>query len=245
MTGTEILYFLDQQVEVERKARFNRLTLRMHPDKFMRVKTNMRTQPEEIIKFLMSKKNWIEKNISKFRVLNEKFKTPQLLTGEYFPFLGELKYLQLASTSLKKPFFKIEDGFLVCYLQENTQLSEYDSKELFEKLKKFYKKQAESYLTEKMQTWSEITGLKPLKLVFRSNQTRWGSCSSRQHISLNWKLICQTPALIDYVIVHELCHLKHLNHSAEFWNLVESFLPSYQTIEKVLDDQQLLGRFLD
>lgn len=245
MHSSEVLYFLDQKVEVERKARFKRLTLRMHPDKFMRVKTNMRTRPEEIISFLMSKKSWIEKNIAKFRELNEKFKTPQLIVGEYYPFLGELKYLQFSVTKLKKPFFKIEDGFLVCYLPKNTRISDYDSIELSEKLKKFYKKQAELYLTERMQLWSQLTHLRPLKLVFRSNQTRWGSCSSQKHISLNWKLICQSPALIDYVIVHELCHLKHLNHSVEFWNLVESFLPSYQTIEKVLDDQQMLGRFLD
>lgn len=245
MPSPEILYFLDHPIEVERKARFNRLTLRMHPDKFMRVKTNMRTKPEEIISFLMSKKRWIEKNISKFRELNERFKIPQIAAGEYFPFLGELKYLQFAETKLKKPFFKIEDGFLVCYLPRNTHIADSAKAGLSEKLKKFYKKQAELYLTERMQLWSQVTNLKPQKLIFRSNQTRWGSCSSQKHISLNWKLICQSQSLIDYVIVHELCHLKHLNHSMEFWSLVESFLPTYQTIEKVLDDQQMLGRFLD
>ncbi len=240
MKDNEILYFLNEEVEVLRKPKLSGLTLRMHPERKMRVRTNLKTKPEDIIQFLMSKKNWIEKNLSKFSDLNQKFKKPELKNGEIFPYLGELKYFQFSATKLKKSFFKIEDGFLICYKSASvTEL------ELFDKLKKFYKIKAEEYLSSRTLYWSEQTGLKPLKLVFRSNQTRWGSCSSYKHISLNWKLICQSKALIDYVIVHELCHLQHLNHSEQFWNLVESYLPSYELVQKVLNDQQMLGRFLD
>ncbi|MEQ1723425.1 MAG: SprT family zinc-dependent metalloprotease [Pseudobdellovibrio sp.] len=224
MKNKEILYFLDEEVEVLLKPRLNGLTLRMHPDRPMWVRTNLKTKPEDIIKFLMSKKNWIEKNLSKFDEINTKFKRPELIDGEFFPFLGELKYFQFSST----------------YKSTGTT-----DEDLLKKLNKFYKTKAEEYLSQRTMYWSEVTGLKPLKLVFRSNQTRWGSCSSHKQISLNWKLICQSPALIDYVIVHELCHLQHLNHSPLFWKLVESFLSSYESIEKVLNDQQMLGRFLD
>ncbi len=240
MKAKEILYFLNEEVEILRKPRLNGLTLRMHPELTMRVRTNLNTKPDEIIKFLMSKKKWIEKNLSKFSELNQKFKKPELINGEFFPYLGELKCFQFSSTKLKKSFFKIEDGFLVCYKSSNDR-----TEDLSDRLKKFYKINAEEYLTQRIMHWSAETGLKPSKLVFRSNQTRWGSCSSQKHISLNWKLICQSPALIDYVIVHELCHLHHLDHSPLFWKLVESFQPTYESSEKVLNDQQMLGRFLD
>ena len=97
---------------------------------------------------------------------------------------------------------------------------------------------------QRMNFWIAETGLTPKKVMFRSNQSRWGSCSSERHISLNWKLICQAPALIDYVIVHELCHLVHMNHSEKFWNLLGSYLPTYRDTEAVLHDQERLGAFL-
>lgn len=219
--------------------------MQMHPDKFLSVKTNRHTSAQQILRFLNSKAKWIEKNIVKFKILHEQFKIPTFTTGAHFPFLGELKYLQFEKTSLRRTFFKFEDGFLVCYRPENPGLREIDIDDLSEKLKKYYKSEAEAYLKKRMYYWSEVIGLIPNKLVFRSNQTRWGSCSSRQHISLNWKLICQSQTLIDYVIVHELCHLQHLNHSVDFWNLVERHFPSYESVEKVLNQQERLGRFLD
>ena len=68
----------------------------------------------------------------------------------------------------------------------------------------------------------------PQKVSLRSQKTRWGSCSLKGNISLNWKLIFAPIEVIDYVIVHELCHLKQMNHSSAFWTLVSSYLPRYK-----------------
>lgn len=204
----------------------------------------MLTTQTQIYDFLLAKRNWIEKNLLKFAELESQFQVPQMVAGAEFPFLGEMKYLQFAHSLLKRIYFTIEDGFLVCYLPKGARLEDFGSDELFQQLKKFYKRQAEICLTMRVQFWTQRTGLQPRKLSFRAPKTRWGSCSSRGHISLNWKLICQPISLIDYVIAHELCHLVHMNHSETFWELLETFLPNYQDSEQVLKKQERLGVFL-
>lgn len=240
----EFVQFLNFKVEIIRTLSRRSITLCMHPDKILYVKAHKKISQKQIVDFLTLKQKWIETNVNKFNKLEEQFKLPTFTEGARFPFLGELKYLQFARIQSRHLFFKIEDGFLVCYLPVSTEPNDFNSEELFYMLKKYYKSEAEVYLKNRLEYWSDVTGLRPCKLVFRSNQTRWGSCSSRGHISLNWKLVCQSRALIDYVIIHELCHLQHLNHSSDFWNLVETYFPSYEIIKKVLNQQERLGRFL-
>jgi predicted metal-dependent hydrolase len=72
------------------------------------------------------------------------------------------------------------------------------------------------------------------KVSLRNQKTRWGSCSSKNHISLNIALVLLSPHLIDYVILHELTHTKHKNHSADFWNSLEAILPNYKTLRREL-----------
>lgn len=67
------------------------------------------------------------------------------------------------------------------------------------------------------------------RITIRDQKTRWGSCSSRGSLSFNWKLYLAPPQCLDYVVVHELCHLVEMNHSPAFWSLVESIMPDYRT----------------
>ena len=236
-----MLYFLGHPVEIVRRARRRTLTIKVQ-ESSLRVLTNQQVKTDQILAFLNSKENWIAKHLNQIKIRQTQFPKPTLQNGSHYPWLGERKYFQFAESKKQKVQFKIEDGFLICYVAQALQSS---STEIQRQLIKFYKTQAIQYLETRVSYWSDVTGLYPNQLQFRSPRSRWGSCSSQKHISLNWKLICQSPALIDYVIVHELCHLQHLNHSTQFWNLVVSHLPDYQVIEKVLQDQVYLGNFLD
>ena len=79
-----------------------------------------------------------------------------------------------------------------------------------------------------------VTGLKPNRVRIRTISYAWGSCSSKKNITLNSKLISYEEPVIRYVILHELCHLQHMNHSQAFWKLVEQYMPDYKEVKKQL-----------
>ena len=83
------------------------------------------------------------------------------------------------------------------------------------------KTSAREYLISRLEFLSSANNLTYNRVSFRFQKTRWGSCSSKKNISLNYKLLTLKPELIDYVILHELAHTKHMNHSQEFWNFLE------------------------
>ena len=93
-----------------------------------------------------------------------------------------------------------------------------------EEFKKIIEKNANELIKE--------TGLKPNKITIKQIKYAWGSCSSKKNITLNLELIKYSQQAIRYVILHELCHIKHMNHSKEFWNLVEKYMPEYKKIKK-------------
>lgn len=104
-----------------------------------------------------------------------------------------------------------------------------------EKLKNWVTLKAKEYLIPCVQALSIQTGLHSSRLTIRSQKTRWGSCSSTASISLNYKLIFLPERLAKYIVIHELCHIKHFNHSKHFWALVEQYEPQYNECRKQLN----------
>lgn len=95
----------------------------------------------------------------------------------------------------------------------------------------FYKKTAREQLPSKVEFWKRKMDLEFNTLGFRLAKKRWGSCNSKRNISLNPYIMKLRPEMIDYIIVHELAHLVHLNHSKEFYHLIENYLPEYRKVE--------------
>ena len=79
-----------------------------------------------------------------------------------------------------------------------------------------------------------LVGRQPGRVTIREQKTRWGSCSSRNNLNFNWKLIMAPPPALDYVVIHELCHLHEFNHSPRFWQLVAAQMPEYESWKKWL-----------
>ena len=102
------------------------------------------------------------------------------------------------------------------------------------KVLQWYKKQAMTDFARRLEIFSAKLGVTLPKLLLSSARTRWGSCNSKQEIRLNWRLLQAPPHLINYVICHELAHLKEMNHSARFWAVVASIYPDYKAAEKEL-----------
>ncbi|MBQ4288341.1 MAG: M48 family metallopeptidase [Clostridia bacterium] len=100
----------------------------------------------------------------------------------------------------------------------------------------WYRRQAEAILTRRTEHWSEIMELYPENIGISNARKRWGSCSSEKHISYSWRLIAAGRDEIDYVVIHELSHLRYMNHSRAFWEQVGSYCPGYRECEKKLND---------
>ena len=100
----------------------------------------------------------------------------------------------------------------------------------------WYKKQARTVLTERVEFFARECGFNVKKIRISSARTRWGSCSTKGTLSFTWRLVMAPLEVIDYVVVHELCHLKELNHSKVFWSQVGVILPDYKLRRKWLKD---------
>ncbi len=102
------------------------------------------------------------------------------------------------------------------------------------KIFSWYQQTAKADFARRLEIFSAKLDVKPPQLFLSNAKTRWGSCNSKREIRLNWRLIQAPPALINYVVCHELAHLKEMNHSKKFWQVVEQLFPDYLAAEKAL-----------
>ncbi|MCH2535473.1 MAG: M48 family metallopeptidase [Bdellovibrionales bacterium] len=196
------------------------------------------TSNSKLLEFLLESESWIEKIQKKYEIEKQKRPLKKVAHGESFYFLGRPRVLNLKIH--KSNAYEVTEDELRLYLKQ-TQAEP----QILEHLKKLYKKQGKALLIKKVNHWSQVMGLYPTKLSFRAQKTRWGSCSSLGHVSLNWKLILAPEFVIDYVVIHELAHLKHQNHSKRFWNLVSQYTDRTADSKNWLKKHYFEFEFLD
>jgi predicted metal-dependent hydrolase len=102
----------------------------------------------------------------------------------------------------------------------------------------YFKKEAQRIILPKVAYYAKLTQLEPTSIKIRQYRARWGSCNSRGELSFNYLLMMLPIEVIDYVIVHELCHLRYLNHSQYFWQLVTQYFPDYNIAKKWIKTHQ-------
>lgn len=102
-------------------------------------------------------------------------------------------------------------------------------------LEAYFKQEAEQLIIERLELLSKQTLLTPTQVTIRQYKARWGCCNNRGEVSFNYLLMMTPIFVIDYVIIHELCHLTYLNHSKDFWQLVEKYCPDYQLAKNWLN----------
>lgn len=95
-------------------------------------------------------------------------------------------------------------------------------------------REAEGHLRDRLDSVSAETGLDYARMILRRQRTRWGSCSSAGTVSLNVCLVFQRPEVVRYLMIHELCHRRHMNHSPAYWKLVASLEPHWRALDKEL-----------
>lgn len=110
-------------------------------------------------------------------------------------------------------------------------------------LEKWYRVQATKHFKDRVPLLADLVDSNVKTVSIRSQRTRWGSCSNRNTISLNWRLIMAPDWVSDYVVYHELAHLTHMNHSKQFWQLVERYVPNHKDAQMWLKDHHSLLQF--
>ena len=132
-----------------------------------------------------------------------------------------------------KRFVESKAGWIEKHLSSRTAQNQ---KKLTEQELKALREKARALVTERVQHYAPIIGVNYNQIVIRAQHTRWGSCSSKGNLNFNCLLALVPPEVLDYVVVHELCHRKELNHSERFWIEVAKILPDYRQQKKWLKD---------
>jgi predicted metal-dependent hydrolase len=169
-----------------------------------------------------NKSRWIEEKLA---IQNEiiGIKPKEFVSGESFSYLGKNHPLKIESGLY--PFIKLHQDELVVSVRDKTADNASAIKQL---LIQWYKQQAESELRDKTERYSRTIGVNPSSVTIKSFKSRWGSCSVTGGIQYNWKIIIAPDRIVNYVVIHELCHILHHNHSPAFWKAVEKHCHDYR-----------------
>lgn len=182
---------------------------------------------ERIISFIEDKTEWIKSQIEKQKIKKEK-ETLKFISGEKLSLFGK-EYL-LKIVACKKEKVEVLDNEIILFVKESYSLEQMQCL-----LDGFYKNHLKDAITRKLPYYERVTTLKTSSYAIRKMKTRWGSCNVKSgKITFNIELAKYPVECLEYVIVHELCHLKHANHKKEFWNLVEKYCPEYKRYRKIL-----------
>ncbi|HSN67231.1 MAG TPA: SprT family zinc-dependent metalloprotease [Fusibacter sp.] len=186
----------------------------------VRVLAPLKFPEKSIVAFILEKQAWI---IKKRRELQaHQLQRPTFKEDSHIEFMG--RTLKVAHHIVQKK----SDEF-ICLVDDvihyNRRDFSYDA--MLDDTERWYRQQALMLFHERVAYFNTILDRKPTKISIKTQRKRWGSCTSKGHILLNWRLILAPLEVIDYVILHELCHLYHMNHSKQFWDLVSKIDPHF------------------
>ena len=180
----------------------------------------------QLNQILQQKSSWILNKLQA-REANHVAKV-EWIDGEHLLYLGNDIQLIISQNNSNKALIFDQNTLLVASPQPNNHAV------LGRKVIQWYKKQAALDFARRLEILAAKLGVATPPLTLSNAQSRWGSCNSRGQVRLNWRLLQAPPHIINYVICHELAHLKQMNHSAKFWAVVEQLFPNYKAAEKEL-----------
>jgi predicted metal-dependent hydrolase len=182
-----------------------------------------------IMRFVKEKQNWLQRQCSTVQEAKSRFCQITMSQGEVVKFLGEdytINLCEVDNIMLLDSCIKVP---LTCSCEQ---------------FKEWFKSRALVLLPKRVEHYAAIMGVVPQKIKLSGARTRWGSCSFSNNINLAWHLIMCPPEVIDYVVVHELCHIINKSHNKLFWKLVADILPDYREQEKWLKTNRKLMEIL-
>ncbi len=177
-----------------------------------------RAMEKEEIDILVHKKVYlIQKKRAEFRVLNEARRNREAVSGETFQYLGRNYRLEF---DFSCPDLILKDG--------RFRISRQPQDEVFQAMIEFYRQRGKIKVRERIQYYSSLMGLEYRHIRIMDLKSRWASCNDLGDLNFHWKVMMAPITILDYIVVHELAHLKHHRHTDAFWALVDRVLPDYR-----------------
>ena len=189
----------------------------------------------EIKKVLKTKENWVEKKKIEIKKAKEQMAGDLAFLKERLFYLGQLYQVDVV---LEPEFLKPSVGLYgeKIYIM----VPSFEEKEMKMMLEQWYRMEAKKIIVDRVALYQEQIGVLVNQIRIKEKKTRWGSASSKGNLNFNWKLVMAPLEVLDYVVIHELCHLKEMNHSSAFWKLVKQYDPDYKEHRNWLKEKGIL-----
>ena len=216
--------------EVHRKKVKN-INLRIRPNMEIYISAPMNLHSNYIENFIRSKEKWIKQVLQKIEEAKQNQLPSQYLSGEKHKYLGKEYELEVKQGNSNR--VSLKEGKIILTVISNIFENSDEKKKVMEK---WYFENAQKVFVNAIQKWLEILDESIEKLSIKPMKSRWGSCNYvKRYINLNTELIKRTQFEIEYVVLHELTHLKYPNHGKGFYRYIENYMPNYKMAEKMLN----------
>ncbi len=179
--------------------------------------------PEHVDAVVESKRFWIYRNLAEWRDLNATAVVREWVNGETFLYLGRSYRLSIVEGQPQP--LKLEHGRFCLSRILIEKHGPVAAKKAFEI---YYAQRAFLRIRDRVAYFAPKVGVKPSGLNVRDIGYQWGNCAPTGKLTFHWKCMMATPKVIDYLVVHELCHMRHANHTDAFWNEVDKVMPDYE-----------------
>ncbi len=214
---------------VIRKPNRKTASVQVSPDNQVSIIVPQVLPEERIATIIKRKTRWIMNKIA----INNQVKYPvrpkEFVSGEAFAYLGRNYRLKVSDGSSR---VELKNGYFMVTIPNKGKAD--DAKLIRTLLIEWYMHHARQKLAERVKRYAGIMDIKSYGLTVKSLNSQWGSCSKDGTLSFNWRIVMAPLRLLDYVVVHELCHLTYHDHSKEFWQQLERYLPDWRELKEEL-----------
>lgn len=224
--GTKELVF-----KVEFKDR-DTMSISVEPPNDILVVAPTGTPEEDIKGIVKSRGRWIVQKLFEFRNIEAKRINREFVNGESFMYLGRNYSLQIHVDETLQNNFKVKlfRGKFHVYVKEKSD------EIIKEAMETWYREKTEEQVRKRIKYYQKFLEKKPNDIKVKEQKKRWASCTSKNELLFNWRCGMAKATALDYIVVHEMCHMYYKNHSQEFWDLVASVMSDYESRKEWLRD---------
>lgn len=216
----ELIHTASYSVLVERTSRKKTASLKVDEGEVKIIVPKLLEQ-EKIDEILADKHSWIVDKLAQYQAHSPSL-AREYVSGEALPYLGRNYRLKVLTGDLAPT--KLINGRITVTVPDPSTQTHYIRRALMN----WYKRHADKKIREKVRRYESLVGVETGVVRTKEFKSRWGSCTPYGDLEFNWVIVMAPNRVVDYVVVHELCHLLHHDHSPQFWKEVERVMPDYK-----------------